>query len=181
MVSTANKEDVDEEGHDHTQARENAQIQDFLIRSVGDDEVALMAVNELFNEPQIKNELHWFTHRDTLERAANRPDRRVYYLGPPEHLRGAIMVWCESRVLDPDEAQIRLVAVRPNARGYGIGRDLVDRAIAFARSYEKPTMIADVGAETPAVSFWRHLGFERCETYDTGGGRRMFRMRISIM
>ena len=38
------------------------------------------AINDFLNSPEIKNELHWFTYRDTLERAFERDDRKLYYV-----------------------------------------------------------------------------------------------------
>jgi ribosomal protein S18 acetylase RimI-like enzyme len=170
-------EDMSAEGPEcQYDSEHNCQLSDFLIKSVGDDESSLVRLNEFFNQSTIKSELHWFTHRDTLERAANRDDRRLYYIAPEERYLAGLMVWCESRVLEPEEAQIRLVAVAPSCRSYGLGKSLVTKANEFARSYNKSIMIADVAAESPAVAFWCRCGFEERGQYETSGGRRMLQM-----
>ena len=152
------------------------QISDFLVKSISGSEVHVSEINSFFNSTQIKSELHWFTHRDTLERAAARPDRRLFYFAPHDVIIGGLMVWCESRVLEPTQAQIRLVAVSPDYRGYGIGRYLIKEAIEFAKGYNKESMIADVAAEAPAVDFWKATGFCKVDSYYTDGGREMYRM-----
>ena len=152
------------------------QISDFLVKSVSKSERSVSEINSFFNSAQIKSELHWFTHRDTLERAVSRPDRRLFYYAPHGAIIGGLMVWCESRVLDPSEAQIRLVAVSPEYRGYGIGRYLVRKAIEFAKEHDKKSMIADVAAEAPAVQFWEAIGFRKVDSYFTDGDREMYQM-----
>lgn len=57
-------------------------------------------LNEFFNSTQIKQDLHWFTHRDTLVRAFDRNNRELFYLRPQGSIVAAAMVWCGSRVLD---------------------------------------------------------------------------------
>jgi GNAT superfamily N-acetyltransferase len=140
----------------------------------------LVLVNDFFNSAQIKSELHWFTHRDTLKRAAEREDRRLFYIEMDGRIRAALMVWCESRVLNSTQAQIRLVAVHPDFRGRGIGEAMVEAAMQFARSCEKDQMIADVAEGSPAVRFWQACGFTQAEEYQTSGGRDMYRMATRI-
>lgn len=152
------------------------QISDFLVKSISESERSVSEINSFFNSSQIKSELHWFTHRDTLERAVSRSDRRLFYFAPHGVIIGGLMIWCESRVLDPLQAQIRLVAVSPDHRGYGIGRYLVKKAIEFAKEHNKKSIIADVASEAPAVNFWKATGFHKVDSYFTDGGREMYQM-----
>jgi ribosomal protein S18 acetylase RimI-like enzyme len=173
--SSVNDDDETESG-----IPQNYQLPDFGIKAVGDDERALVQLNEFFNQPTLKSELHWFTHRETLERAATREDRRLFYIAPRGRYLAGLMIWCESRVLTADEAQIRLVAVSPLCRNHGLGRALVKEAVEFARYHSKSTVIADVAAESPAVGFWRQCGFSEREQYETNSGRIMRRMERSL-
>jgi ribosomal protein S18 acetylase RimI-like enzyme len=153
---------------------------DFLPQTVGGNLDELTRLNDFFNSSQIKSELHWFTHRETLKRAASRDDRRLFYYRPFDKILGGLMVWCKSRVLRDHQAQIRLVAVHPAYRRYGIGRSLVNKAIGFAKSYNRSTMIADVAANSPAVKFWEACGFTQSGEYETKGGREMYQMKCQI-
>lgn len=162
-------------------ATTDLQISGFLVKSISECEISISKINSFFNSSQIKSELHWFTHRDTLERAVSRPDRRLFYYAPHDAIIGGLMVWCESRVLEPLQAQIRLVAVSPEYRGYGIGKYLVEEAIRFAKEYDKQTMVADVAAEAPAVRFWEAVGFYKADSYSTSGGRKMYQMERDLI
>lgn len=137
-------------------------------------------LNDFFNSSQIKQELHWFTHRDTLKRAFERDDRELFYIQPQNHIAAASMVWCESRVLETEQAQIRLIATRSGCRGHGFARMIVDACVSFAQFRDQTEMIADVAQEAPATRFWEACGFEIKTTYETDGGRAMLRMSREI-
>lgn len=137
-------------------------------------------LNEFFNSTQIKQELHWFTHRDTLARAFNRDDRELFYLRPQGNIVAAAMVWCESRVLEANQAQIRMIATHPDYRGHGFARMLVEACNSFARSWDQTEMIADVAEEAPATEFWVASGFRIADMYTTDSGRAMLRMSRDI-
>lgn len=138
-------------------------------------------INEFFNSTEIKTDLHWFTYRDTLARAFDREDRRLLYVENEEgEITGALMVWCESRVLDEGEAQIRLVAVSPDYRNDGIGSLLCEYAEEFALRESQNRMIADVVASAPAVEFWKSIGYDPIEEWETSGGRSMLTVQKSL-
>ena len=137
-------------------------------------------INEFFNKNQIKADLHWFTHSDTLERAFRRSDRRLFYMGVNQTIVGAAMVWCESRVLDNEEAQIRQVAVGPDVRGEGVGRQLCRASEEFASEFGQRQMIADVDKESPAVAFWEATGYEPVDEWQTDSGRTMLRVKKQL-
>lgn len=142
----------------------------------------VIRMNEFFNRSAIKRDLHWFTHRDTLERAFDRDDRRLFYTVGEESdsITAALMVWCESRVLEEGEAQIRLVAVAPEYRNRCLGSILCQEAEAFARTRDQETMVADVAAASPAVDFWVTLGYTETDVWETDGGREMLRMATML-
>ena len=139
------------------------------------------AINEFFNSSEIKQDLHWFTYRDTLKRAFERDDRELYYVEETSGmLIGALMVWCESRVLDKGKSQIRLVAVSRVARGAGIGRYLCEKAEEFARSHGKTQMIADVVDGSPAVGFWKSIDYDVQSQWETKKGTGMLTVEKSL-
>lgn len=138
-------------------------------------------INEFFNSTEIKTDLHWFTYRETLVRAFERGDRRLFYVeNDKDDIVGALMVWCQSRVLDDGEAQIRLVAVSPDYRDEGIGGLLCEYAEAFALRESQDRMIADVVASSPAVEFWKSIGYDPIEEWETSGGRSMLTVQKTL-
>lgn len=140
-------------------------------RTATEDDVE--CVNAFFNSKEIKQALHRFTYSTTLERAFERDDRRLFYVEQDGEIIGALMVWCESRVLDPDEAQIRLIAVANGHRNQGIGKRLCKEAEAFADEYGMKTISADVASDSSAVEFWKSIGYEATTEWETDNGRKM--------
>lgn len=133
------------------------------------------SVLEFFNWTPIKNDLHWFTHEATIERVRERDDRRLYYITDGDEVIAALMIWCESRVLDSQEAQIRQVAVHPDYRGNGHGERLCRHAEQFAEEFGMTEMIADAAKNEPASAFWRAIGYRDGGTWETDNGREMIR------
>jgi [ribosomal protein S18]-alanine N-acetyltransferase len=61
-----------------------------------------------------------------------------------------------------DEAEILTLAVRPAARGRGLGRALLQAAINKARDLGAVTMFLEVGADNPhALALYAGLGFAK--------------------
>jgi ribosomal protein S18 acetylase RimI-like enzyme len=143
-----------------------------VVEQTGSEE-DVERVNEFFNLRPIKRDLHQFTYRTTLDRAFTRDDRRLFYVEDDGDVVAALMMWCESRVLDADEAQIRLVAVKPEYRGRGIGQALCEAAEEFAVEYGESKMSADVMAESQAIEFWESLGYTVEKEWTTNNGRSM--------
>lgn len=156
-------------------------VQNHAVKQASDSE-DIDQINNFLNSRAIKRDLHWFTYRDTLERAFRREDRALFYtLSERDDIQSALMVWCESRVLDPKEAQIRLVATSPEYRGQGIGSRLCYHAEEFAFNRGQEIMIADVDEESSAVKFWERIGYSTADSWTTGGGRDMVRMEKSLV
>ncbi|WP_436903556.1 GNAT family N-acetyltransferase [Halovenus halobia] len=138
-------------------------------------------IQSLFNQEQIKEEIHWFTYRDALERAVRRGDRAIFYIANADNdIIAASMVWCESRVLEKNQGQIRLIAVHPDARGQGLGRALVRESERFAADHNKQTMIAEVSAGTRAKDFWEKVGYSEVSHRSTENGREMVLMENDL-
>jgi len=138
-------------------------------------------VQDFFNSDPIREELHTYTYRNVLELAVDREDRRLYYQENEQgEIISALMVWCESRVLADDEAQIRLIATHFDYRRQGLATQLTERAIAFASEWGKDRMKIDVAANEPAVDFWREQGFRDRENWETDNEREMITMERTI-
>lgn len=61
-----------------------------------------------------------------------------------------------------DEAEILTLAVRPAARGKGLGRALLQAAIQKAKALGATTMFLEVGADNPAaLALYAGLGFTK--------------------
>jgi [ribosomal protein S18]-alanine N-acetyltransferase len=61
-----------------------------------------------------------------------------------------------------DEAEILTLAVRPQARGKGLGRALLQKAINKARDVGAETMFLEVGADNPqALALYAGMGFAK--------------------
>lgn len=64
--------------------------------------------------------------------------------------------------LDPDEAHIRMLGVDPGARGRGIGKALMEAAVAAARRAEKRRMtLGTTERMTAAHGLYESMGFVR--------------------
>jgi ribosomal-protein-alanine N-acetyltransferase len=81
-----------------------------------------------------------------------------------------------------DEAEILTLAVAPHARGRGLGRALLQAAIAKARGLGAGVVFLEVGADNPhALALYAGLGFskvgKRKAYYD---GRDALVLRLSL-
>jgi ribosomal-protein-alanine N-acetyltransferase len=60
----------------------------------------------------------------------------------------------------PGEEELLLIAVRPESRGKGVGRLLLDRFFATATSNGAESVFLEMRANNPAVGLYRASGFE---------------------
>jgi ribosomal protein S18 acetylase RimI-like enzyme len=64
-------------------------------------------------------------------------------------------------------AGLRTIAVSPDARGRGIGRQLAEAAIARARELDRAAVCLHTAHfMRAAVPLYESLGFQRCPVYD---------------
>ena len=137
-------------------------------------------LNSFFNQNQITQELHTFTHRDNLDRAFEWDTRRLYYIRDNDEIVAGLMIWCESRILDDGEAQIRLLATDPDHRRQGLGTKLVEKAIEFARAHNKTLLKAETSTDGVSVDFWKASGFLPHSRRTTDNGREMLMLMRDI-
>jgi len=85
-----------------------------------------------------------------------------------------------------DEAEILTLAVAPAARGRGLGRALLEAAIAQARAMGAQSLFLEVGADNPqALALYAGLGFAKVGTrkayYSTpSGGTDALLLRLPL-
>jgi GNAT superfamily N-acetyltransferase len=59
-----------------------------------------------------------------------------------------------------DEAEVKSIAVREDRRGEGVGRMLLERAVAVSRAEHRSTLIvATAAADTRVLRFYQRFGF----------------------
>jgi putative acetyltransferase len=70
---------------------------------------------------------------------------------------------------DSETALLARLFVRPQARGFGAARALVERAIAFARESGLRAIVLDTNKQQllPAYRLYESLGFRECEPFMT--------------
>jgi ribosomal-protein-alanine N-acetyltransferase len=85
-----------------------------------------------------------------------------------------------------EEAEILTLAVLPEARGKGLGRALLEAAIARAQDLGAETLFLEVGADNPhALALYARLGFAKVgmrKAYysSVSGGRDALVLRLSL-
>lgn len=110
----------------------------------------------------------------------NRSDGRVWLAH-----RGPALVGCTAIALrQRDRAQLRWVLVDPDERGTGLGRRLVEAALAFSREAGAREIYLETtdGLEASGT-LYRSLGFETVSESVTGlwdGERPLIEMRLSL-
>lgn len=74
------------------------------------------------------------------------------------------------RTVSPGVGEMKHLYVRPEARGIGLGRALVEARIADARAMGIKTLLADTFAANPEMpALYDQMGFERVAPFDLGG------------
>lgn len=77
----------------------------------------------------------------------------------------------------PGEEELLLVAVRPEHRGRGLGRQLIEQAFDDARARRAERMFLEMRHNNPAERLYRAIGFEpigrRCDYYRLPNGERI--------
>lgn len=96
------------------------------------------------------------------------PPSGSYYLAWSE--KGALVGTGALRTVSPGVGEMKHLYVRPEARGMGLGRALVESRIADARVMGIKTLLADTFAANPEMpALYERLGFSRVEPFSVGG------------
>ncbi|NYD67309.1 GNAT family N-acetyltransferase [Agromyces atrinae] len=78
----------------------------------------------------------------------------------------------QARLATGDEAELRLLAVSPAARGLGLGRALANAAQEVALEWGAPAIVLDTGSlNLTAQSLYDSLGYERLRSHADPDGR----------
>jgi GNAT superfamily N-acetyltransferase len=96
------------------------------------------------------------------------PPSGSYYLA--WSAKGALVGTGALRTVSPGVGEMKHLYVRPEARGMGLGRALVEVRIADARAMGVKTLLADTFAANPEMpALYDRLGFSRVEPFSVGG------------
>ncbi len=93
------------------------------------------------------------------------PRGRLLLARYPDHVAGCIAL----RPREPSICEMKRLYVRPEDRGKGLGRILVERVIAEARAigYERMRLDTIESAMKDAVELYRKMGFQEIAPYST--------------
>ncbi len=81
----------------------------------------------------------------------------------------------------PGAFEIKRLYVRPDARGQGAGRALVEAVLAQARKLGAQVAVLETLAVMPeALALYAGLGFERCATYRPDADDTVITMRLAL-
>ncbi|TME82606.1 MAG: GNAT family N-acetyltransferase [Chloroflexi bacterium] len=141
---------------------------------------AYIGYPEVAEDPDYIEEL-----RDVATRAAVRPvlvavDETGTVLGSATYISGP-GPFAESQ--DEDEAAFRMLAVRPSARGRGVGEALTRACIDRARADGRARIVLfTLPAMTTAHRLYERLGFERSpeRDWEFAPGRRLLSYRLAL-
>jgi putative acetyltransferase len=94
------------------------------------------------------------------------PRGRLLLAGPPELPVGCVALRPLPQTQDTAIGEIKRLYVRPEARGTGLGRSLVETLLVEARAIGYRELKLDtLAAMTAARSLYTTLGFRECEAY----------------
>ena len=84
--------------------------------------------------------------------------------------------------IGPDVAEMKRLYVKPEARGTGLGRHLVDRRIAAAREMGVKTLLVDtLRANVEMQGLYHSLGFAEIEPYPESSSAKMLPELMPLM
>lgn len=130
----------------------------------------------LQENPRQPEVLELIEHSDTYSAALYPAECRypvgvVYLAGPAVRFFVAriagLAMGCGAMVIGPDRtAELKRIIVRPEARGQGIGRALLDAIEAKARQTDIGTLLLETGPQSlEALHLYRRCGYQQREPF----------------
>ncbi|WP_246162112.1 GNAT family N-acetyltransferase [Roseovarius faecimaris] len=86
------------------------------------------------------------------------------------------------KMIRPDACEIKRLFVQPSARGLGLGRRLMEAALAHAQRLGAVRVLLDTGIyDTAAQALYRKLGFREIDYYPEGENDRALQPYLVYM
>lgn len=137
-----------------------------VIREARDDEldiVASLIVDAYAEYAARMSPDAWSTFAQDIANVRGRLwDARQLVADRDGHLVGSVTLYADWRGAQPGTVTLRLLAVMPDARGSGVGRALMEGAMARARAAGKTRLVLTTTQEMEAIrDLVESIGFHR--------------------
>jgi diamine N-acetyltransferase len=149
------------------------------IRNIEKDELELIqklaeriwphTFSSILSPEQIKYMLNWMYAPQKL---AEQLESGHHFFVIEENNEALGFIGIEPAFPILDSLRIHKIYVLPNQQGKGLGKQLIDHAIVFAKSRNLSKLHLNVNRFNKAVDFYRHIGFSIIgeEDIDIGSG-----------
>jgi len=149
------------------------------IRRISIDEVGLInslahliwpdTFREILSSEQIKYMLNWMYAPQKL---AEQLESGHHFFVIEENNEALGFIGIEPACPTSDALRIHKIYILPNQQGKGLGKQLIDHAMEFARHRNLSRLHLNVNRFNKAVDFYRHIGFSIIgeEDIDIGSG-----------
>jgi diamine N-acetyltransferase len=149
------------------------------IRNIEKDELELIqklaeriwphTFSSILSPEQIKYMLNWMYAPQKL---AEQLESGHHFFVIEENNEALGFIGIEPACPTSDSLRIHKIYILPNQHGKGLGKQLIDHAIAFAKNRNLSKLHLNVNRFNKAVDFYRHIGFSIIgeEDIDIGSG-----------
>ncbi|MGE4276143.1 MAG: GNAT family N-acetyltransferase [Lawsonibacter sp.] len=131
-------------------------------------------------DPTIAQYLQQQNYKDELihlQAKYGLPHGRLYLAWLDDQAAGCVAL----RPMDQGCCELKRLYVRPQFRGHGLGRKLVDQMIADARKIGYSHMLLDTLSFLPnAIALYREMGFYEVERYNDSPMENAVYMRLDL-
>lgn len=125
---------------------------------------------EIISPEQIRYMLDWMYSEEKIEQSIQNP-KEAYYVFEQN---GEIQGFCAIEFHYPSTTYLRIhkLYVHPNIQGTGAGKKLIQHIAQIGKEKGLTQLHLHVNKQNPAVSFYKHIGFEilQSEVNDIGNG-----------